>query len=60
MSHQPSIYLALLDNDNRVPRHLLELLEAGVGLEGLGDCSAAYLAEIVRGQAAGRWGNGIR
>ena len=34
------------------PRHLLEVLEAGVGLEGLGDRSAAHFAEIVVTQAA--------
>ena len=31
--------------------HLLEFLEAGVDLNGLSDCSAAYLAEIVGAQA---------
>ena len=39
---------------NRAPRHLLEVLEAGVGLEGLGDCSAAHFAEINVGQAQKR------
>ena len=43
---------ALLDNRNRVPGHLLEFLEAGVGLEGLGDCSTAHFAEVVVVQAA--------
>ncbi len=39
--------------------HLLERLEAGVGLEGLPDRDAALLAELVVVQAAGKQGNRI-
>ena len=37
---------------NWVPRHLPEVLEAGVDLNGLSDCSAAYIAEAGVLQAA--------
>ena len=52
---------ALLDKQKSgpVPGHLLELLEAGVGPEGLGDCGAAHFAEVVVPQAAGKGENSV-
>ena len=37
-----------------MPGRLLKVLEAGVGPEGLGDCSAAHFADPVVLQAAGK------
>ena len=42
-----------------MPRHLLEVLEAGVGLEGLPERDAGLLAEVVLPQAAGKRKNSI-
>ena len=50
---------ALLDNNNRVPRHLLKVLEAGVGLEGLPERDTGLFAEVVVPHAAGGKGGRI-